>query len=373
MVSVPVLVLISWWLGYPVVAIIAAAFFVLVPVAALFVMRPPTSGIKREVDPRRVTRGEAAQVHLWKRNLSPLPSVPLDATDRIGHLTVDLNIPATRPGGRAEALYRFVTTRRGHLEVGPVVLSRRDPWGLFHRIRETGDVQEISVYPRVMQVAAPDIVHRLSRDAGAAEVTAGSDRFHTLREYVVGDELRKVHWPSSARTGTLMVKQMVDSPRPKLLLYCDCAESEYSDPEFFEQAIETTVSLAHAIAATGVGLAVAAGQGQFVVEINRAADLDTMLDASVALHSEATLTPVAAVRATLLSTRATGIVAVTGNGIALTSVLAGLRSVVTQSEIYRLGCAQQQTVTRRNQQIHDLQSIDQLVATVHGPVKRAPR
>jgi uncharacterized protein (DUF58 family) len=259
------------------------------------------------------------------------------------------------------------------LEVGPVVLSRRDPWGLFHRIRETGDVQEISVYPRVMQVAAPDIVHRLSRDAGAAEVTAGSDRFHTLREYVVGDELRKVHWPSSARTGTLMVKQMVDSPRPKLLLYCDCAESEYSDPEFFEQAIETTVSLAHAIAATGVGLAVAAGQGQFVVEINRAADLDTMLDASVALHSEATLTPVAAVRATLLSTRATGIVAVTGNGIALTSVLAGLRSVVTQSEIYRLGCAQQQTVTRRNQQIHDLQSIDQLVATVHGPVKRAPR
>lgn len=368
MVSVPVLGFMSWFLGYPVIGILAIALLILLPVAALFVLRPPSSGIKRQVNPTRVTRGETAEVRLWKRNVSPLPSVPLDATDQIGHLTVGLTIPASRPGGRAEAAYRFVTSRRGHLTVGPVLLSRRDPWGLFHRERLTGEVREISVYPRVLAVPAPDIVHRLSRDAGAAEVTAGSDRFHTLREYVVGDELRKVHWPSSARTGTLMVKQMVDSPRPKLLLFCDCAAGEYTDPEHFEQAIEASVSLANAIAATGVPLAVAAGQQSPVVEINRAADLEKMLETFVTVVPEQQ-TSIAVLRSMVLSTRATGVVAITGPGNTLLTMLTGLRSIIGQSSVYRIGAQVRQITTRRDQQITDAPRVDDL-ATVAKPGTR---
>lgn len=360
MVSIPLLGFISWWLGYPVVAILAASLLIMLGVAALFVVRPPSRGIKRSVEPHRVTRGEAAQVRLWKRNLSPMPSIPLDATDRIGHLTVDLTIPATRPGGRAEAVYRFVTTRRGHLDVGPVELSRRDPWGLFHRTRDTGEIQEISVYPRILSVAAPDIVHRLTRDAGAADVAAGSDRFHTLREYVTGDELRKVHWPSSARTGTLMVKQMVDSPRPKLLLYLDCTAGEYSDDEAFEQAVDATVSLAHAIAATGVQLAVAAGHQQIVTEINRRADLDTMLESFVSVSVETRSASASLLRSIVGQTRATGVVAVTGCGPSFTAVLGGLRSVVGQSFVYRIGCPKRGRVIRRDLHVYDFTTADEL-------------
>lgn len=369
-ISVPLLLLLSWWLGYPVIAIPAMAFILVLLVAALFVIRPPTSGIRRDVDPVRVTRGETAQVHLWKRNLSPLPSVPLDAKDRIGHLTIELSIPATRPGGRAEAVYRFVTSRRGHLEVGPVELSRRDPWGLFHRVRETGEVKEISVYPRVLAIAAPDVVNRLSRDAGAADVTAGSDRFHTLREYVVGDELRKVHWPSSARTGTLMVKQMVDSPRPKLLLFCDCNGAAYPHPEVFEQAIDATVSLAYAIAATGVPLAVAAGHRQELIEVNRPGDLDALLDAFVSVAVDHEPTTSSALRALAVKTKATAVVAVSGPGQTFPNTATALRSSIGQTVIYRIGSSHSTQLRRRDLHIYDFQTADALADMFPGKKTR---
>ena len=371
-ISVPLIAALSWWLGYPALAIIAASFLLVLPIAALFVLRPPASGIRREITPTRVTRGETAEVHLWKRNISPLPSVPLDETDQIGHLTIELSLPATRPGGRSEATYRFLTSRRGHLSVGPVVLSRRDPWGLLHRERETGRINEISVYPRVLNYPAPEIVSRLSRDAGAAEITAGTDRFNTLREYVVGDELRKVHWPSSARTGTLMVKQMVDSPQPRLMLFLDCSAIEYAEPETFEQAVDAVDSLGHAIAGTGVPLSVVAGtHRQVSVEVNRNDDLNTMLEAFVSVHVESAPITGAGIRSLAGAARATGVVAVTGPGNTFVSAATSLRSTIGQTTIYRIGSPALTHLRRRDLHVYDYPNADAVVTD--ASVARARR
>ncbi len=260
LVSIPLLAGLSWWMGYPVIAVIAFGFGIVLVLSAALVAKPPTSVVERYVDPVKVTRGQPATVVLTKHNRSPLPSAPIDATDAIGHLSIDVTIPFTPPRGSSEASYRFVTSRRGYLPVGPATLTRRDAWGIFRRSRLVGGQAEICVYPKLIAMAAPDIVGRLSRDAGAADVAAGADRFHTLREYVAGDELRKIHWPSSARTGTLVVKQMVDSPQPRLLLFCDCDRSSYAEEADFESAVDVTASLANAIVATGVPMTVAVGQ-----------------------------------------------------------------------------------------------------------------
>lgn len=366
-ICVPLMLLLSWFLGYPVIGIVGIGFLLVLIAGALFIARPPTTRIKRSVNPSRVTRGEAASVVLRRQNRSPLPAAPLDIVDVIGHLTVEVTIPYANPGKASEANYRFITSRRGHLPVGPAIVSRRDPWGLFVRSRQIGEVGEISVYPRVLKVPAPDILSRLGRDAGAADIAAGSERFHTLREYVVGDELRKIHWPSSARTGTLMIKQMVDSPRPRVLLFCDCNPDVFSDPDRFEQAVDLTVSLAHAIAATGVPLTVCAGQSMAPIEIARTDDLSKMLDAFVTVTTESRPVSAAWLRSTVLRTRASALVAVTGPGNAFLSTLAGLRSVIGESAIYRIGTTgAPQRQARRGLTLVDVATADD-VLTLGAP------
>ena len=324
-ICVPLIIALAWLMGFPVIVIIGFGLLFMMICGALFVARPPTTRITRSVNPSRVTRGEAASVVLTRHNRAPVPGAPLEVVDVIGHLRVEVTIPLANPGRSSMASYRFITSRRGHLPVGPAIVSRRDPWGLYVRSRKIGEVGEISVFPRVLPIAAPDILSRLGRDAGAADIAAGSDRFHTLREYVVGDELRKIHWPSSARTGTLMIKQMVDSPQPRVLLFCDCNPNVYADPEAFENAVDVTVSVAHAIAAAGVPLTVCAGQAMAPIEISRPNDLSKMLESFVTVSVEARPVSAAWLRSTVLRTRASALVAVSGPGNSFLSTLAGLR------------------------------------------------
>lgn len=366
-VSVPVLAAFSWLLGYPVIAVVAISFAIVLVIAAITVARPPTSVIDRHVDPLKVTRGQPATVVLTHRNRSPLPSAPIDATDAIGHLTIDVTIPVTRPRGASEASYRFVTSRRGYLPIGPAVISRRDPWGIFRRSRQVGGQAEISVYSRIVSIPAPDIVSRLSRDASAADVAAGADRFHTLREYVVGDELRKIHWPSSAKTGALVVKQMVDSPQPRILLFCDCDEGSYADPADFESAVDTAGSLANAIAATGVPTTVVVGQSHRTTEVTRTDDIARLLENLLTVETEPKPAASQWLRSVAIRSRATALVVVTGSQNNLITSMSGLRSTFSHTAVYRLGSRTEVIDRRRGLTVTDALDIDALAELSKPP------
>jgi uncharacterized protein (DUF58 family) len=70
----------------------------------------------------------------------------------------------------------------------------------------------------------------------------GSVSFHRLREYVIGDDLRKVHWPSTARLGKLVVRQFVDTAQPYTVVLVDLRPEVYS-PDSFEEAIDVAASV----------------------------------------------------------------------------------------------------------------------------------
>ena len=66
--------------------------------------------------------------------------------------------------------------------------------------------------------------------------------FHSLREYTLGDDIRRVHWRSSARTGTLMVKEHVDTSLPSTVVILDTCAAHYVD-DLFEDAVDVAASV----------------------------------------------------------------------------------------------------------------------------------
>ena len=79
----------------------------------------------------------------------------------------------------------------------------------------------------------------------------GSIAFQGLRPYVIGDDLRLVHWRTTARTGTLMVKKNVDTNRPQVVVLLDDRRTSYTEAGWFEEAAETAASLVEAALRTG--------------------------------------------------------------------------------------------------------------------------
>jgi uncharacterized protein (DUF58 family) len=70
----------------------------------------------------------------------------------------------------------------------------------------------------------------------------GTVTFHRLREYIIGDDLRTIHWPSTAHLGKLVVRHNVDTAQPYTVVLADLDPDRYS-AETFEEAVDVTASL----------------------------------------------------------------------------------------------------------------------------------
>lgn len=151
------------------------------------------------------------------------------------------------------------SNRRGPLTLGPWTLERVDPWGLLRRTVGSVEGFTVLVVPRVRQVSLASLPSAIADYGGSAEM--GTTTFATLREYVVGDELRHVHWRSSAKTGTLMMRQYVDITRPRITLVLAVDPRAYVNDDDFEVAVDFIASLAHVAGASGLDVDVVTTAG----------------------------------------------------------------------------------------------------------------
>lgn len=152
------------------------------------------------------------------------------------------------------------TRRRGPVDLGPWVLERADPWGLLRRRVGELDGVALLVVPRVRPVSLAALPSALADFGGSSEM--GTTTFATLREYVIGDELRHVHWRSSAKTGTLMMRQYVDITRPRIALVLVSEDRAYTSADEFEEAVDFTASLAAVASSSGLDVVVATTAGE---------------------------------------------------------------------------------------------------------------
>jgi uncharacterized protein (DUF58 family) len=120
------------------------------------------------------------------------------------------------------------------------------PFGLFERRIRPQDDLEIVVYPQVRAIR-PSMVEQLAGQGAVTRVVRGEgDEFFSLREYVPGDDLRKVAWRVSAHKGALIVRESARATARFLVFVLDARlRSDVENfVELFEEAVELTASLA---------------------------------------------------------------------------------------------------------------------------------
>jgi uncharacterized protein (DUF58 family) len=212
--------------GYAELAILGAIALTAIVVALGYAALRPELAVGRSVDPDRVSRGEASTVTLLIRNTGKFGAATLVAHDRCGwgtqsQATVAVPLLRLRRGKQTSVSYAVPTSRRGVVHVGPLQITRRDPLGLISFTRGHGDTSQIWVYPKAHLVQGVPAGITRSLDGRLDRVPHGAITFDTLREYVIGDELRHVHWRTSARVGELMVREHVDTSLPRIVVLLD--------------------------------------------------------------------------------------------------------------------------------------------------------
>jgi uncharacterized protein (DUF58 family) len=242
---------VGFWWRYPGVAGLGVALVALVVVAVLTVVRRAPVAAARTVRPRTVHRLGACHGELALTSTARRFAVELTAVDSVGGAPVDVAVPLLAPGESVSVEYPIPTARRGVLRVGPLTLRRHGLAGLAATRTLLGAAVEVRVVPRVLPVRGlPSGVRR--GQVGAEErVERGGTDLVGLREYVPGDDLRRLHWATSARTGTLMVREDADPARPHLAVVLDDRAASYPDADAFEDAVEAAASLLTSALAAG--------------------------------------------------------------------------------------------------------------------------
>jgi uncharacterized protein (DUF58 family) len=254
----------GYWFGYAELVALGTACVVALAGAACFVAWRPQLSVLRSVDPDRVTRGEASRVTLTVRNASRLFGASVVARDRLGlavtgrtvgaaggiagrDRTVPVPLVRLRPGRTTTITYPVPTSRRGVIGVGPLVITRRDPLALVGVVRRYGEPALVWVRPRVHPIAAVPVGLSRSMDGRVDRVPHGSMTFAALRGYVVGDDLRRVHWRTSARVGELMVREQVDTSLPRVVVLLDNRARAHTPDETGESTFESACEAAASV------------------------------------------------------------------------------------------------------------------------------
>ena len=230
-------------LSYRELIMISLAMLASLIAAGLSILLRPDLEVKREVVPCRVNEGDAASGVITITNVGRRRCPPMRALEAIGGTSMNVSLPSLAAGASHTAHYLLPTGRRGCYTVGPLRIGHSDPLRLIQVSRTDSGEATLWVHPRIHK-ASPIPTGRSQELEGPANVHAphGGIAFHSLRVYQPGDDPRLIHWRSTARVGTLMVRHTVITNEPKLMIVLDTSADPY-DEESFEDAVRVAASL----------------------------------------------------------------------------------------------------------------------------------
>jgi uncharacterized protein (DUF58 family) len=166
----------------------------------------------RTLEPQRIPVGARAQIRLRLQNLSRLFTGTLMLEDRLPYaLGSRPRLVLERLAGHqaSSVTYTVRADVRGRYEVGPLVVRLTDPFGLCELTRSFPSIDRLTVIPQVVPLPAIRLAGEYTGtgDSRARSVAVHGEDDAATREYRHGDDLRRVHWRSTARVGELMVRR----------------------------------------------------------------------------------------------------------------------------------------------------------------------
>lgn len=199
-----------------------------VPAAAAVVVHRSRVRVanRRAIEPPRAQAGQSVTAHLTITNRSLLPT---------GALMLEDQLP-DRFTGRARFVldslgshevrtvsYRMPNLGRGRYRAGPLRIRLSDPFHMIDLTRSFTATTEFLVTPVIdlLPAGEPPRTDDVGDGAGSHSVGAHGADDASTREYRIGDDLRKIHWRSSARTGSLMVRQQERPWRAQTTVFLD--------------------------------------------------------------------------------------------------------------------------------------------------------
>jgi uncharacterized protein (DUF58 family) len=246
-----------WWLLGDEELLLAGAFFVIGSAAAVVYVRrhDPDLRMGRRLGSTAVHNGDTVQVTMTLRNPGRRPIRNLSVVDEVESLGVaSFEIDRIAPDESVTATYRVLCRPRGVYRVGPAKGTSSDPLGLAELSAPDGPEDQLIVYPTVEVLDGFPVVRGQDPSMAASRPEhsqRGGEDFYTLREYQRGDDLRRVHWPSSAKTDQLMIRQLETPWQSRALVMLDVRNDVYESAEAFETAVSGAASVVTHLVGSG--------------------------------------------------------------------------------------------------------------------------
>ncbi|MEI2779581.1 MAG: DUF58 domain-containing protein [Tetrasphaera sp.] len=240
---------------------------------------------EREVIPSRVRIDETSDVTLVVTNAGSSATPILMAEEQLDYALGDrprFVVPRLGPGERQLLPYRVRCNVRGRHRLGPLGLRVTDPFDLTVRLAVVADMGELIVLPRVLDLTGGGTSGGLGTEGTIPHMVAlhGEDDV-SVREYRDGDDLRRIHWPATARTGDLMVRQEDRPAKRRAVVLLDDREVTSSGPRTagsFEWAVTAVASICAMLIDAGLSTHLIHGGGCLEAATEEPLDLDDLLE-----------------------------------------------------------------------------------------------
>jgi uncharacterized protein (DUF58 family) len=258
------------WAGFGEDLLLALSVFLFAAVGggSLYVrLATPRLVLRRAINPVQLHDGERALVDLTLESRRRVFRVTVE--DRVHGLgSAKFVADRVADGDAMAGRYEVLCRPRGVYKVGPSKVTIGDPLGFIESTSAFGTIDRLVVYPRIDPLAGVPTGRGQDQTINTARASfwhTGGEDFFTLREYHQGDDLRKVHWPSSARHDQLMIKQLEMPWQSRAFIMLDPRVEPHDSAESFEQAVRGAASTLNHLFASGYTPTIWAGSGNGTV------------------------------------------------------------------------------------------------------------
>ena len=220
-------------LGVDELYVVSAATGAMILLAVASTRTSSTSiAVRRTTGVVHARQQEKVSIELQLRNDGRLPASLLLVEDRHPSAITAVDddrgaarfvVRGVRPRQIVKLRWQAMGHRRGRYAIGPVRIRLRDPFGLAERSRRYRSTDDVVVFPAVESLATSGTrgARQGAETSALRRALHRGDEFYTMRTYVVGDDLRHVHWPSTAHRGTLMIRQHELPWNARAVIYVD--------------------------------------------------------------------------------------------------------------------------------------------------------